>query len=247
MMKKLTAFARLLGVFFLLALPPAQATGLSAQEIVKRADEARGPSGDVSFRVEVKDFGAGALLRTTRYHVYSKGGKYVLVETEYPERLQGRKLLMRDEDLWLYLPSTKQPTRISFQQRLTGEVSNGDLSKTSFHTDYRPKLLGSEQIKHESFYKLELFAKEKNATYRKIRLWVNTKNFHPLRAEYFAISGKLLKTSNFSEPKPVLGQDRMTQVAIRDAVDPTRKSQLKYFDYRRETLDASFFSKESLP
>jgi len=217
------------------------------EEIVRKADEARGPSGDVSFRVEVKDFNAGSLLRTNVYHIYSKGGKYVLVETELPERLQGRKLLMRDDDLWLYLPSIKQPTRISFQQRLTGEVSNGDLSKTNFHEDYLSKMVGTEKVKGQRYYKVMLSARHKNSTYRKIQLWVHARSFRPLRAEYFAISGKLMKVSEFSEPKPVLGQERMTRVVIRDALEPARQSELKYYDYRRESLDASLFSKESLP
>src|ERR1700743_2212892 len=73
----------------------------SLEEIVTHADEARGPSGDISFRVQVKDFDGSSLLRTNIYHVYSKAGKQVLIETEFPERMQGRKLLMRDDDLWL--------------------------------------------------------------------------------------------------------------------------------------------------
>ena len=139
------------------------------------------------------------------------------METEFPERLQGRKLLMRDDDLWLYLPSIKQPTRISFQQRLTGEVSNGDLSKTNFHEDYRPKLLGIKKLKGESYYKIELSARRKNCTYRMIHLWVNSHTYRPIRADYFAISGKLMKDSQYFRPKPVLGETRMTRVVIRDA------------------------------
>jgi outer membrane lipoprotein-sorting protein len=217
------------------------------EEIVRRADEARGPAGDLSFHVEVQDYNGSSLLRTNRYHVYSKGEKYVLVETEYPERLQGRKLLMRDDDVWMYLPSIKQPTRISLQQKLTGEVSNGDLAKTSFHEDYEPKLLGIEKRKGGSYFKLLLSARSKSCTYRRIKLWVNTRNFRPLRAEYFAISGKLMKTGDFFDPKPALGQPRMSRVVIQDALEPQRRSLLHYYDYRRESLDASFFSKESLP
>lgn len=220
---------------------------LSLDEMLRRVDEARGPSGDISFRVEVKDYNKGAFLRKNIYRVFSKDGKYVLVESEFPERLQGRKLLMRDEDLWLYLPTVKQPTRIGLQQRLTGEVSNGDLAKTSFHEAYEPKLLGSETLKGKTYYKLLLTARSKSCTYRQIKLWVNALNFQPARAEYMAISGKRMKSSEYFTPKAILGSTRMTQVIIQDAIDSSRQSKLKYYDYRRENLDASFFSKESLP
>jgi len=239
--------APLLALGFLAASMSLLAATPPVQEIVKRADDARGPAGDLSFHVEVKDYNGDSLLRTNRYHVYSKGEKYVLVETEYPERLQGRKLLMREDDVWLYLPSIKQPTRISLQQKLTGEVSNGDLAKTSFHDDYAPKLLGLDKVGSNSYFKILLSARTKSCTYRRIKLWVNTRTYQPLRAEYFAISGKLLKTSDFFDPKPALGEPRMSQVVIRDALEPGRRSVLHYYGYHRENLDESFFSKESLP
>jgi outer membrane lipoprotein-sorting protein len=220
---------------------------LSANEIDRRAEEARGPDGDISFRVEVKDFNGTSLLHETTYKVTSKGGKFVLIETEQPERLQGRKLLMRDDDLWLYLPSIKRPTRVSLQQKLTGEVSNGDLAKTSFRDDYTARLQGEEGKSGTRMYKLMLTAKHKNTTYRKVRLWVDTKLFRPIRAEFFAISGKRLKVSDYSDFQPVLGKDRLTRTTIRDALQPSRQSRLRFYDYRRENLDESLFTKESLP
>jgi len=167
----------------------------------------------------------------------------VLIETEFPERMQGRKVLMRDSDLWLYLPSIKRATRVSLQQRLTGEVSNGDLAKTSFHEDYTQKLLKADR----KGYQVMLTAKHKEAAYRKIKLHIDAGNFRPTLAEYYAISGKKLKSSEYGEYQPVLGMDRATRVVIRDALQPSRLSKLKFYDYRRENLDASLFAKESLP
>ena len=62
-----------LGSFSVLGM----ATSPPVEEIVRKADEARGPSGEVSFRVEVKDYNGDNLLHTNTYHVDSKGGKYV--------------------------------------------------------------------------------------------------------------------------------------------------------------------------
>jgi outer membrane lipoprotein-sorting protein len=220
---------------------------ISADEILQRADEAKGPDGTFSFLVKVKDYDNDAMLRENLYRVYCKGSKLALIETLAPTRLQGRKILMRDNDLWLYLPSVRRPTRISLQQRLTGEVANGDIARTSFHEDYTPKLLGKVKRDGKPTYKLALKARHTDTTYRNIVLWVEQKTFHPIHAEFFAISGKLLKKSDYDEYEPILGQDRASKVVIRDALRPSKQSHLKYYQYRRETLDDSFFNKESMP
>ena len=41
-------------------------------------------------------------------------------------------MLMRGNDLWVFLPSVSQPVRLSLSQRLTGQVANGDLARANF-------------------------------------------------------------------------------------------------------------------
>lgn len=223
----------------------ASSLALSPQEIVKRADAVRGPDGAFSFKVRVKDFQGSSLVRENIYKVFSKNMKLTLVETIFPERLTGRKLLMAG-GMWLYLPSLRRATRVSDQQRLTGEVANGDIARTNYHRDYKATLAGTSKIGSDSYYELALTAKDSSLAYRKIHLWVNTKTFAPLKADFYALSGKLLKTGEYSELETVLGKSRLTKLVIKDAVQPSKQSHLKYSDYRREKLDDSFFNKESL-
>jgi outer membrane lipoprotein-sorting protein len=229
--------------FFLLS--GSHAFAMSAQEIVARADERRGPDGSFSFNVRVKDYSGKALVQENVYKVHSKDMKYTLVETIFPERLAGRKLLMAGQ-LWLYLPTLRRPTRVGTQQRLTGEVANGDIARAKFSVDYSAKLEGKEMVKGVSHYRLLLTARDKAAAYRKVRLWVSEKEFFPLKAEFYALSGKKLKTGEYTERETVLGNPRMTGLVIRDAITPSKQSHLKYYNYRRETLDDQFFNKESL-
>lgn len=218
---------------------------LSAEEIVEKADEIRGPSGAFSFNVRVKDFEGNKLQRENIYKVYSKDMKFSLIETIFPERHTGRKLLMAS-GLWLYLPTLKRPTRVGMQQRLTGEVSNGDIARTNFQKDYRPRLLELERLRGEMHYKVELTARDNSVPYKKIHLYVDRASFVPRRAEFYALSGKLLKTGDYSGLKPVLGKKRLTKLVIKDALQPSKQSHLTYFNYTREKLDDSFFSKEAL-
>lgn len=224
---------------FLIAQP-------SAKEIVEKADEARAPKGTFSFHVEVEDWEDAASSSKTGYKVYSKNEILTLIETISPERLLGRKLLMRDNDLWLYLPSVKRPTRISFQQKLTGKVANGDLARTLLARDYEATFLGMESIGGKENYKLSLKATNKEATYRSITYWVEKTTFYPSKMEFYAISGKLLKIGELSEPKISMGKMRMSKLAIHDTLAPAKKSIVTYSDYKSEKLEDSFFSKETL-
>lgn len=215
-------------------------------ELLKRADEHRSPNGDFSFVVKASEFKSKKLSKETVYKVYSKESRYSLIETIYPERLLGRKLLMKENSLWLYLPNVHRPTRVSMQQRLTGEVSNGDIARTNFVDDYTPKLLGTVKWKKKPVYRLALTAKSTEASYRFIELLVDPKTFFPLHADFFAISGKKLKSGEFSAFKNILGKKRSTRFLVTDALQPDRYTRLDYSRFRKEILSESFFNKESI-
>ena len=232
-------------VLFFFATPTFANADVTADNIVKQADQARAPQGDFSMSVRVVDT-QGDEVKESVYRVSSKGTTLSLVEQNEPARLQGRKLLMRDHDLWLYTPTIKRPTRISFEQKLTGEVANGDLMRTSFSTDYSASLSGEEKIDSVVTYKLHLVARNKEVTYRTIDYWVDKAKLYPVRATFFALSGKALKSAVYSTFKPVLGKPRMMRVLITDFLQSKRTSLLNYAQFKREKFDESFFSKEAL-
>lgn len=218
----------------------------SAEAILRHFDDGRVPEGTIVFKVQIEDWEKGSKLREQIYRVSSKGDDRALVETLAPERMQGRKLLMRGDNLWLFLPNLKRPSRVGLEQRLTGEVANGDVARTRFSADYTPKLVGTKPVDGKSNYVLDLRAKRKATTYRRVVLYVDVKDLLPTRAEFFAISGKRLKASRYSDFKEVLGAKRASHVEIEDALRPEKKSILNYSDYTREEIDDSVFTKESL-
>ncbi len=213
-------------------------------KLIQGADLARFPEGDISCTVNVRDYQGKELLRENVYQVFSKGSDESLVQTISPERLKGRKLLMKEDDLWLYTPDTKRPTRVSLQQKLTGEVANGDLSRTRFAKDYKVGLVQEE--KNQPQYFLELLANSKSTTYQRVELWISKTDYLPVKAKFFTESGKLLKTGEYSEPKIVLGKKRITRLEIKDALDPSRRSELVYSEVKKEKLDSSMFNKDRL-
>lgn len=224
---------------------PSTSLALDANQIIKTVDDRREIKYDTSFIVDVQDV-RGSDVQRTKYKVFNKGMKMSRVETLYPERQAGRKLLMKNDDLWLFTPDIKRPTRVSLQQKLTGEVANGDIVRTSFFDDYTAALTGEEKIQNVLCYRLALTKKREEVTYAAVDLWVSKKDFAPVKADFKTANGKSLKTALYSKPITVLNSRQYTKVEITSSLDAKQKSILNFSAYKKETLDESFFNKESL-
>ena len=110
-----------------------------------------------------------------------------------PASKRGQILLMKDRDLWIFMPDVFQPIRIALSQRLTGQVANCDLARANFAGDFNPKLLRTEIIDNASSNVLELIGVDRSVTYQKVIYWVRQKNSRPYKAEFYSLSNRLLK------------------------------------------------------
>jgi len=217
-----------------------------AREILSRADRIRFP--DEGFQVDVT-------ITTTEpdvdeeiraYRILSKGNNQTLVQTTAPVVDRGQILLMRDRDLWAFLPNLSQPIRLPLSQKLTGQVANGDLARANFAVDYEPKLLHTEKIDGVSHHVLQLDAVDNGVTYRKVLYWINEKNSRPYKAEFYALSGRLLKTGHYQEFRTLGGETRPTRLVIEDSLRHGRRSVLEYRDMVIRDLSDKIFTKDYL-
>ncbi|MDO9181678.1 MAG: outer membrane lipoprotein-sorting protein [Bacteriovorax sp.] len=216
---------------------------ISPNEIVKKADFKRG-LGTISHSLNVSVTDQDN--KKDVYHVSVKDSKSTLTEQMEPERARGRKMLMKEYDIWLFTPNIKKAVRISLEQKLTGEVSNGDVATTNYAEDYEAKILGLEKLNNIDTYHLELIAKNNKVTYRKIEYIVSQKDFTPMKATYFALSGKTLKIATFSDLKNIQGMTRVTKMIIQDYIQKDKISTLIFSDHKPEKFNESFFNKEGL-
>ncbi len=214
-----------------------------ANEIVKKADLKRG-LGNIShsFNVTVTDQDN----KLEVFHVSFKDVNNSLTEQTQPERARGRKLLMKDYDIWLFTPNIKKALRISLEQKLTGQVSNGDIARTNYAEDYEAEILGNEKKPQGGVIKLILTAKNKKVTYGKIEYVVSKKDFSPQEATFFAISGKALKKARFMDFKLIKGMTRATKMVIEDFIQKDKVSTLVFGDHKEEQFNESLFNKDRL-
>lgn len=145
-----------------------------------------------------------------------------VAETLEPSRFKGSKLLQLGRNMWLTRPGLSKPIPISPRQRMSGQAANGDIAATNYARDYSAQLSGAETIDGTSCYVLDLLAKHKRTTYDKIRYWVSDKRGVAVKAEFYSLSGKLLKTARFEYKNTIRYEGRLTpfvsQMTIKDAL-----------------------------
>ncbi|MEC5397674.1 outer membrane lipoprotein-sorting protein [Uliginosibacterium sp. H1] len=228
------------------AQAPADADA-EARAIVERADRIRFPADgfqvDIAISSKAPDQGSP---EARKYRVLSRGNENTIVMTVEPEADRGQIMLMRGRDLWLFMPSVSQPVRLSVAQRLTGEVANGDLARANFAGDYNPKLLRVDGSGADAQQVLELSAVDRSVTYAKVLLWVKQANGQPVRAEFYSVSNRLLKTCSYENYKQLGGALRPTRLVMEDALKKGEVSVLEYDDMKPRELPDRVFSKEYL-
>lgn len=149
--------------------------------------------------------------RTISSRTYAVGNKKSFTEYLAPAREKGTKMLKLENELWIYSPATDRIIKISGHM-LRQSVMGSDLSYEDMMDDrkltdvYGADIIGKDTIQGRSVYVLELNAKAEDVSYHKIKLWVDTERYIPLKEELYAKSGKLLKKMTFSDIKKINGR-----------------------------------------
>jgi len=185
-------------------------------------------------------------IDTATFEVWIKGQDKTIVKFVTPRRDYGKCLLMVMNNLWLYTPTINNPIRISPHQRLLGQIAYGDIARTYFSRDYSPKLLREEKIEGQDAYLLELKAKNSEVAYNKVLYWVEKYNFSPLKAEFFTVSGRLMKTAYYQGRQNDQGKMMPQKITIRDAIKEGEYSIMEFNKIEKKEFLDSIFNKEYL-
>lgn len=236
MLRSVLALALLLGV-----APPAR--GDEAADIVRDADRARRPGESFVWKITITSHEARKAPSVDSFEVFVKGVGRSFVKFVAPPRNVGRSLLALGRDLWIYLPDAGKPVRIPLSQRLVGQVANGDIARTDYAGDYDASLLGDESADGVACHVLDLKAKTKEVTYAAIKYWVSRDGRRPVKAEYYAGTGTLLKTGSFDRVTPIAGQFLATRLTLVDAIRKDRRSVLDYGEVTVRDLPDKYFDK----
>ncbi len=235
--------------------PPAQAAP-DAQAILAASDAVRNPGQPFRVTVTLTEYDKGQQTDTSTLASYSrtvdKSGQFAsLIRFMQPARDTGKLMLKNGNDLWFYDPGTKASVRISPQQRLLGDASNGDVITVNFARDYKATLAAEENIqdgerRSRRAYKLALEADSDDATYAAIELWVDSGNNWPIKARFLTDSGRLLKTAYYRRYQSQLGAERPTETVIIDGLNPQSVTIVRLSEFVARNIPVLWFQRDFL-
>jgi Outer membrane lipoprotein-sorting protein len=214
-----------------------------AADLVRDADRARRPGDSFVWKIQITSQEAKKSPSVDGFEVYVKSGGRSFVRFVAPPRNVGRSLLALGRDLWIYLPDAGKPVRIPLSQRLVGQVANGDIARTDYAGDYDAALVGEEAVGGVACHVLDLKARSKEVAYAGIKYWVSKDRRLPLKAEYYAGTGTLLKTGAFGEFKEIGAHILSTRLTLTDAIRKDKTSVLDYGEISVRDLPDKYFDK----
>jgi outer membrane lipoprotein-sorting protein len=229
----------------------------TGQEIIAAVDAARNPG--QGFRVDdtLTEYINGQPRDMMRIVVFAKQNPATrqynnLVRYVEPARDVGKMVLMNGSNMWFYDPSSKASVRISPQQRLLGQASNGDVATVNLAKDYTATLLGEEKLldadrQNRDCWHLELKAATDEAVYSRVEYWVEKGTYRQVKGKFYSDSGRLLKIAYYHKFAPMLGRMAPGETIVIDAVNQSLVTTMAVSDMRAQEIPDSWFQRDYLP
>ena len=218
-------------------------------QVLKGADMYRGfkDSDKFSMEVDVTYIANKVEKGKIGMKIYVKDLSTSLLQYMAPPEDKGKLILLNEENVKYYHKKIAKPLTLTLQQRLLGNASNADVARANFRYDYKPSLFKKTMLAGKNVLILELLAKKTKVAYRKIHLFVDAVSYRPLQAEFYAMSGKMLKTAVYTKFVKYKGHDKLKEQVITDAVNKNKKTIISYKRYDMEQLPDHKFNANFLP
>ncbi|HQK71828.1 MAG TPA: outer membrane lipoprotein-sorting protein [Bacteroidales bacterium] len=221
----------LLQGFLLWLISAAQVTaqGLSASEIVRKADE-KFNGEKSSYSIMSMTIVRPTWQRTIEFKSWTLGRDYALTLITAPARDAGQSFLKRKNEMWNWNPSInrliKLPPSMMSQGWMGSDYTNDDIMReSSVVNDYEHEFAGEEVINGRECYKIRMTAKKDASVIwgQQIR-WIDKKDFLFLKAELYDEDGMLVRTETGSEIKMMDGRNIPTRIELIPSEEQGKKT-----------------------
>lgn len=250
------SIAAALTIALVLAALPVVA-GPGPQDILIASDAIRNPDFPFGLTNTLVEYRQGKQIESSTLAIYSRadpnGGQFrSLIRYTAPARDANKLMLFNGKEMWFFDPSSKASIRLSPQQRLLGQASNGDVVTVNFAKDYRATAATEEDTQDgdrqsRRCHKLALSASTPDASYHRIEMWVDAASARPVKTRFYAASGKLLKSAYYRRYKNVFGVERPTETVIIDGLEPDWVTVMRYSDWVKRDVPETWLQRDYLP
>jgi Outer membrane lipoprotein-sorting protein len=250
-------FQKLLTTLCGLSLAALAHSAPDSQKLLAASDAIRNPAKSFVLTATLIEYRKGKQADGNTLSIYSKpdpvGGQFrTLVRFVAPVRDTGKLMLKNGNDLWFYDPSNQSSIRISPEQRLLGQASNGDVATINLARDYQAEFKGEEDVTDgdRQSRRTNRLALTANATqginYHHIELWLDIHDARPVKAKFFSESDRLLKTAYYRRYRQELGQERPTETVIIDGLDPNWVTVMRFDAYAWRDIPDAWLQRDYL-
>ncbi len=157
----------------------------------------------------------------------------------------------KPDDQWLYLPALKRVKRISSRNKsgpfMGSEFAYEDIGSQEVDK-YKYKFLKEEACGDKlTCFVMERYPTDKFSGYAKQVSWIDTKEYRPIKIDFYNRRNALLKTLEMKDYKQYLGKFWRSQSMVMTNHQTGKSSILSYTDYKFKTgLKESDFNKSKL-
>ncbi len=222
----------------LLTLAPRKAAA-GPQEDLNALSEYRGLNEPFTFDLEILASG-----EAQRAKVIFQSFDAVLVDFNAPRSHVGRRILFSGPQMWMALPGSARPLRVTPADRLMGEASIGDILNID-PAAYAAEEGEPAEIDGRSLRRVTARGARSGLLYPRVDFFVD-EAVRPARSLHYAQSGQVLKTVSYVAFGPEAGRERTQEILISEAASQGAPTRLRFSNYRAEVFPAALFNPAAL-
>jgi outer membrane lipoprotein-sorting protein len=248
----------ILGAALLVAMLPATSFAqdeLSKEEMVElleTLDERQRSAGDYKAIVYIdqREKDKSDLLYQAVIYRRDRADKMVIMFSK-PKSEAGKGYLQIDDNLFLYDPNVGKWERRTDRERIGGTGGQRrDFDESRLADRYTPSYVGSESLGKYDTHHIKLTAKDKNeVAYPIMEIWVDKDSKNILKAQEFALSGKLIRTTYYPKWERIKNEEKGSyvyfpkEIRVYDEVEEGNRTIILFRSVELEPLPDNIFTK----
>ncbi len=233
--------------FSLLCSVPAIGAELTGLQILKKAEDNVYVETMVYTGEFVINKGDRTFVKT--FKGWSVGDRKAFVEFTNREDF-GVKYLKIENELWIAEEGdvVKISGHLLKRSIMGSDFSFEDMMESHKLSEiYEVTLGGEEEIRDKICYILELESNKEDAPYARQKIWVGKEDFIPYKYEFYALSGRVMKSAEVLETRKITGKNYPVKIKM---VDELRKDSFTVFELKDLKLNVEIpeeiFSRKNL-
>jgi hypothetical protein len=161
-----------------------------------------------------------------------------------PEPVKGRAYLLKNGELWLYNPYARTFMQTTSEQHISDAACRvSDIAAWSFIRGYTMKEMTSAVLGSCDAYIIELSALDSSHPAPRLTLWIEKRDYLPLKLQVFNKQGMLERTVFYHKFTRIEGEIFPVSIYVEDAAGRKRKTQLIFSRFDIQSIPDFVFTR----